>query len=224
MTSRPYRFTALGSGALRMWRAWRIAVPVVIVNALVQGLLQWIPFDYDNGLLNAVTAIASAIVFGVAFALVAASALQVMSGPVHWRAAVAGATQHWRRYALWALGWLVVIALGMLAAPYGALAVAALTVFVLFAALEGASNPLAVNFRVIGRRWARWLITCIIVGIGLLLGVVISGFVVFFNRPPTGVWIAWLIGGLLAWWITTAWALVYRSANGGEPSTERDVA
>lgn len=115
------------------------------------------------------------------------------------------------RYALWAIAWVAVVWVGLLLSPIGALVVAALTVFLLLAALDGQPNPLRTDLLVIGRRFWRWLVTCVIVGVGLVLGSIVSGFTVFFLRPPLAVLIAWVVGGLLAWWITTAWALVYRS-------------
>ena len=34
-----YRVSILATGFGRMWRAWRVIIPVVIINAVLQGLL-----------------------------------------------------------------------------------------------------------------------------------------------------------------------------------------
>ena len=209
--SSTYRFSALAYGLARMWRAWRVMIPVVVVNALLQALLQWPPFTYSTGWLTVLTALGSAIVFALSFGALAAAALLVPQGPVRWAQVVGMLRTRAAPYAVWVIVWLVLVWLGTLLTPIGGLVVAALTPFLLFAALDGHRNPIAVDLRVIGWRFWRWLVTCAIVGAGLVVGSIIGGFTIFFLRPPLGVLIAWLIGGLLAWWVTTAWALIYRS-------------
>lgn len=210
MTS-TYRVSALAYGLARMWRAWRIAIPVLLVNAILQALLQWPPSSYDTGWITLLTALGSALVFAVSFAALAAAALLVPDGSVHWGQVSRMLRARAANYTLWVIVWLVLVWLGTFLSQVGGLVIAALTAFLLFAALDGHDNALAVNFRVLGRRWGRWLVTCLIVGVGLVLGSIIGGFTIFFLRAPLGVLIAWVIGGLLAWWVTTTWALVYRS-------------
>jgi hypothetical protein len=207
-----YRFSALVTALARMWRGWRIIVPVIIVNAFVQAFLQWPPFSYETGWLTALTALLSAVMLGFAFACVAIAALHVTNGPVRWVTIRQTLRATGRAYALWSLAWLVVVLIGTLLHPIGGLVVAGLLPFLLLAALDSAPNPLLANFRAIGRRFWRWLLTSLIVGIGLILGGIVSGFFVFFIRPPTAPLISWLVGGFLASWVTTAWALIYRSA------------
>jgi hypothetical protein len=209
--SSTYRFSALAFGLARMWRAWRVMIPVVLLNAVLQALLQWPPFTYGTGWLTVLTALLSAIVFAVSFGVLAAAALLVPQGAVRWHEVIVMFRTRAAHYVVWVVVWLVLVWLGTLLTPIGGLVIAALTPFLLFAALEGQRNPIAVDLRVIGRRFWRWLVTCLIVGAGLILGSIIGGFTMFFLRPPLGVLIAWLIGGLLAWWVTTTWALIYRS-------------
>ena len=210
--SRPYRFSALLTALARMWRGWRIIVPVVLINAIVQALLQWPPFTYETGWLTALTALLSAAMLGIAFACVAIAALHVTDSPVRWVTVGETLRTTGRSYALWAIAWIAVVFIGTLLTPIGGLVVAGLLPFLLLAALDGAANALLTNFQAIGRRLWRWLLTSLIVGVGLVLGGIVGGFVVFFNRPPTAPLISWLIAGLLASWVTTAWALIYRSA------------
>lgn len=209
---RTYRFSALASAALRMWRGWSVLVPVIVVNALLQGLLVWPPYTYDSGVYTVVSAILSAVVFLVSFGLVAAVALDVAAGRVGWSQAWGRLRTHLGRYAVWAVLLSVVVVVGLAIHTIPGLVVLALTPFLLLAALDGQPNPLACNFHTMGRRFWRWLVTVAISGTGVLLGTVIAGFTVFFWRGGIGAALVWLVAGLLLAWVTVAWGLVYRSA------------
>jgi hypothetical protein len=197
---------------VRMWRGWRVIVPVIVVNALVQALLMWPPFAYDAMWWFWLSAVLSAVALGGSFALVAATALRVEDGPVHWAAAVAPVRRHVIGYTLWAATWLITVSIGLALYTLPGLVVAALTPYLLIAALDGHRNALGRNLRTIGRRPWRWLLTTALVGLGLLVGVVASGLFTFFVRPPLAAFVVWLIGGLLVAWLTVVWARIYRDA------------
>jgi hypothetical protein len=207
-----YRVSALASGLVRMWRGWRVLVPVIVVNAVVQALLVWPPFTYSATWWVVLSAVISALMFGVAFGLVASTALQVPDGHVGWGTAVARLRAHVGAYALWAVVWLLLVSLGLALYTIPGLVFAALLPFLLLATLDGQRNPIATNFRTIGRRFWRWLLTVLIVGLALVVGDLAGGLFTFFTRNPLASLVVWLLAGFGAAWVTTAWALVYRSA------------
>ena len=207
-----YRVSSLAAAAVRMWRGWSVIVPVVVVNAILQGLLVWPPFTYATGWYTVLSAVVSGLVFLVGYGLVASAGLRVPAGRVGWAQAVGVLRDHAGRYALWAVLLLLVVSAGLAVYTVPGLLVMALTPFLLIAALDGARNPLAVNLRTIGRRSGRWLVTVLITGVGVLLGSVLAGLTAFFWRGGIAALLVWLVGGLLLAWVTVAWALIYRSA------------
>ena len=207
-----YRVSSLAAAAVRMWRGWSVIVPVVVVNAILQGLLVWPPFTYATGWYTVLSAVVSGLVFLVGYGLVASAGLRVPAGRVGWAQAVGVLRDHAGRYALWAVLLLLVVSAGLAVYTVPGLLVMALTPFLLIAALDGARNPLAVNLRTIGRRFGRWLVTVLITGAGVLLGSVLAGLTAFFWRGGIAALLVWLVGGLLLAWGTVAWALIYRNA------------
>lgn len=209
---RLYRVSALASGFVRMWRGWRVIVPVVIVNAVVQALLVWPPFTYDTGWWTVLSAVLSALAVGVSFGLVGSTALHVADGPVSWSQSSATLRSNLVGYTSWAVAWLLLVSVGLALNTFPGLLVAAVTPFLLLAALDGHRNALGRNLRTLGRRFWRWLLTVVIIGIVLLVGDVSAGLFTFFTRNPLASLVVWLLGGLVLAWFTTAWALIYRSA------------
>lgn len=209
---RLYRVSALASGFVRMWRGWRVILPVVVANAVVQALLVWPPYTYDMGWWVVVGAVLSALAFGVAFGLVASTALQVPDGPVSWSAALGTLRTHVRGYALWAVAWLLAVSIGLALNTFPGLLVAALTPFLLLAALDGQGNALVRSLRTVGRRFWRWLVTVAVIGLVLFVSDLGAGLFTFFIRNPLASLTVWLVGGVVIAWFTTAWALIYISA------------
>jgi hypothetical protein len=207
-----YRRSALASGLVRMWRGWSVVIPVVIANAAVQALLIWPQFELDDAWLNRLAALASAVVFALAFGLVAATALRVPDGRVGWRLATTTLRANGVRYGLWALGLLVALATALALNGAAGLLLLGLTPFLLLAAVDGEHNPLTTNFRTIGRRFWRWLITALIVGVVVVLGTLVSAVTAFFVRGSAASLLVWVVAGLVLTWFTTTWALIYRSA------------
>jgi hypothetical protein len=210
--TRTYRVSALASGFVRMWRGWRIIVPVVAVNAVIQGLLVWPPLTYATTWWAIVSAVLSGLVFAACFGLVASTALHVADGPVSWARAIDTLRSNLISYGVWTVAWLVALSVGLALDTFPGLLVAALTPFLLLAALDGHRNALGRNLRTIGRRFWRWLLTVAIIGLVLFVGDVSAGLFTFFIRNPLAALVVWLVAGLVISWFTTAWALIYRSA------------
>lgn len=208
-----YRVSVLAVGLVRMWRAWQVIVPVVIVNALVQGLLLLpgtlpyltIPF--------AISALLSFIALAASFGAVAAAMLQAVTGPVSARTAFG--TLRARAWALlaWSLGLVVLATLGFALYIIPGFVLLAFLPYLLLAVVDGQRNPLAVNVRTIGARWGRWIVTVLAMGLICLVMWLLSALDGFFVTGAPGSVIAWLVLGLVASWFTCAWALVYREVN-----------
>ena len=208
-----YRVSVLATGFGRMWRAWTIVIPVIVVNAAVQGLLLLpgvlpyltVPFI--------VVALLSLVVLVLSFTLVATAMLGATTGRVGWADVTTGLGRRYLLVLAWAAGLLVVVLIGVSLYVVPGLIVIALTPYLLLAVVDGQRNPIAVNFRTIGARWGRWAITVIVMGVlcfGIWFLSVADGF---FVTGALGAIVGWLAIGLIAAWFTCAWALVYRSVN-----------
>lgn len=208
-----YRVSVLATGFGRMWRAWTIVIPVIVVNAAVQGLLLLpgvlpyltVPFI--------VVALLSLVVLVLSFTLVATAMLGATTGRAGWADVTTGLGRRYLLVLAWAAGLLVVVLIGVSLYVVPGLIVIALTPYLLLAVVDGQRNPIAVNFRTIGARWGRWAITVIVMGVlcfGIWFLSVADGF--FVTGAP-GAIVGWLAIGLIAAWFTCAWALVYRSVN-----------
>ena len=103
--------------------------------------------------------------------------------------------------------------------PALVLIVAALTPFLPIAAMDGQRNALAVNFRTLGGKFWRWLLTSVILLIAGVIFFLLAAVDVFFIKGTPAAVFFWLAIGLVAWWLLTAWTLVYRAArHEDEPS------
>ncbi len=185
----------------------------------------WPPFTYDTGWwTDACSAVLSALAFGVSFGLVAGTALHVADGPV---SLDAGDQRHCEpislSYAVWAVG------LARARCPPGSRSTRSRACWSPPSRRSSCSPPStaiatrsAANVRTLGRRFWRWLLTVVIIGIVLLVGDLSAGLFTFFTRNPLASLVVWLVGGLVLAWFTTAWALIYRSA-WAEPSESAPV-
>lgn len=212
--SRPlYRVTLLGSALLRMWRAWAVIVPVVIVNAAVQALLVLPNANPGLSIGFILLALVSLVVLIASFALVASALLLATRGRVRLADAVAQARGRLLPVLGWAVGLLVVVLIGLMAFVIPGLIVLAVTPFLLLAVIDGKASPLAVNFRTLGARWGRWLITVILMGVISFVVWLVSALDGFFVTGAPGALIGWILIGFVASWFTCAWALLYRTVN-----------
>ena len=204
-----YRASALASGFVRMWRGWRVMVPVIVLNALIQALLVLPAYSVEAVALNAVFAVLSALVALASLVLVTIAAQQAIEGTSTWSQVVSADRRTLGLALIWAVALVLVLTVGFSLWTLPGILIAAVTPFVLIAAVAGKRNPLVANFRTIGRRFWRWLVTALITSALLLVGTLGSGFVVFFLRGMLGAGLVWLAVGVVAAWFTTAWTLIY---------------
>jgi len=196
-----------------MWRAWRIILPVVIVNAAVQASLL-IPgvFPYLS-LPFVVLSLLSFVFLATAFGVVAVAMLHATRGAVVAQSVWSQLRERWFALLVWSLILVVVTTLGFALYVVPGLFIIAVTPYVLLAVVDGRGKPLWVNFRTIGVRWGRWLITIIVLAVMCLIVWVLALLNAFFIGDAGGAFIAWIALGLVASWFVCAWALIYRSVN-----------
>ena len=208
-----YRVSVLATGFARMWRAWRVLLPVVIVNAVVQGILLLSGVLPYLTIVFVLTALLSFVILVASFGLIAAAMLQAVEGPVSAGAAIDTLRARTWPLLAWSLGLVLVAIAGFALYVVPGFIVLALTPYLLLAVVDGKRNPLAVNFRTIGARWGRWLITVVLMGVICFVMWFLSALDGFFVTGAPGAMIAWLVLGLVSAWFTCAWALIYRSVN-----------
>lgn len=208
-----YRVSVLATGLARMWRAWRILLPVVVINAVVQGILLLSGVLPYLTIVFVLTALLSFVILVASFGLIAAAMLQAVEGPVSAGAAVDSLRARTWPLLAWSLGLVLVAIAGFSLYVVPGFIILALAPYLLLAVVDGKRNPLAVNFRTIAARWGRWLVTVVLMGV-LCFGLwFLSALDGFFVTGAPGAIIAWLVLGLVSAWFVCAWALIYRSVN-----------
>lgn len=215
-----YRYSVLVTGAARMWRATRVVVPTIVVNALVQGLLVLPTQSAFAGWVLVVTALGSAAVWLVTLGLVVSAALECY-GPTRptWpdvRLRLAGA---WVPYAGWTAALFVAAVIGFALWTWPGALVLAAGLFVPLCALAG-QRPLPATWAIIRRRPVRWAVTVTVVLTLGLLASLLTAVLWFFVPLFVGVAIANLVWGLLGWWWATGLASLYLTVNGREPPVD----
>ena len=208
-----YRVSVLATGFARMWRAWRVLLPVVVVNAVVQGILLLSGVLPYLTIVFVLTALLSFVILVASFGLIAAAMLQAVEGPVSAGAAIDTLRARTWPLLAWSLGLVLVAIAGFALYVVPGFIVLALTPYLLLAVVDGKWNPLAINFRTLGARWGRWLVTVVLMEVVCFVMWFLSALDGFFVTGAPGAMIAWLVLGLVSAWFTCAWALIYRSVN-----------
>ncbi|MCU0277808.1 MAG: hypothetical protein MUE31_02835 [Candidatus Nanopelagicales bacterium] len=205
VAEKQYGWTVLGTGLVRMWRGFLPFIVVSLLNALVQASLRELsPLWLAVGI--------SAALLLLAFALMAHIAVRSVderSGLGDLRGT------RFALFALWVVGWTVVITIGLALYFWPGVLLLALTPFVPVAAAAGVRNPLGANFAAIRSRPVRYLVTVAITLLVLLVMWLISALNAFFVRGWVASFTTWLVIGLVAAWLLTAWAALFRSTEVG---------
>lgn len=234
-----YRYSVLLTAISRFFRGFIPFAAVIVFNAIVQMVLIWI-FDPIPGW-NAPFIIATIISFVVllwAFHALNVTALAVATGKTHLRE-VAKSGKNWLAFSLWSVAIYVLVLIGMIVgttiagawpalADFGgigvgtmisgawlALAVLAILPFVPMAAADGNQNPVVTNFKIIGERSLRYVVTAVILGALIVIHNLMKVADGFFIGGNLGSVILWLFWGVIAAWYLSALALIYRSTNAG---------
>jgi hypothetical protein len=207
-----YRLSAILAALRVMWRASGAALPFIAVNAVVQAGLMYL--DTLSGFSAAFLAAfaASAASALVLYAVLAAAALAAVDGDAAAGSVLARARRSAAGFAGWTIVQWALILLVSLIDPALILLVAAATPFLPLAASDGRGNAMAWNFRAIGGRAGRWLVTTAILLVAGVVLYLLAAVNTFFIKGTPAAAIFWLVIGVVSWWLLTAWALIYRQA------------
>ena len=212
-----YRFSALFKALAVMWRTTGPALLFIVINTIVQRFLTWLNTQSGFSFGFAVAFLVSAVSALLLYAVLTSCALGAVDRDGE---SVLGRVKaHVGAFTGWALlQWLLVLVVTLIH-PALVLIVAALTPFLPIAAMDGQRNALAVNFRTLGGKFWRWLLTSVILLIAGVIFFLLAAVDVFFIKGTPAAVFFWLAIGLVAWWLLTAWTLVYRAArHEDEPS------
>lgn len=205
-----YRFSALLKAVAVMWRTAGPALLVIVVNTVVQGFLTWLNTQSGFSIGFLIAVVVSGISVMALYAVLTSCALGAVDRD---GTSVLGRVKaHAGVFTGWALlQWLLVL-LVTLIHPGLVLIVAALTPFLPIAAMDGQGNALGTNFRTLGGKFWRWLVTSVILLVAGLVFFLLAAVDVFFIKGTPAAVFFWLAIGVVAWWLLTAWTLVYRAA------------
>ncbi len=220
-----YRFSVLVTAVGRFFRGFVPFVVVILVNAVIQTALI-AAFDPEPGwsAVFILTLIVSFVVLVGSFYLLNLTALGVATGKVSLTSIVPRGVEQWGRFVLWSVVMYLLVLVGLIVNTTLALVVLLIFPFVTLAAADDKKNPLAINFRVIGGRPIRYIITAIILGVILVLSNVFTSVNGFFIGGWQAALITWLYWGVFASWTLAALALIYRSTLAGAVDTEPTTA
>ncbi len=219
-----YRFSVLVTAVGRFFRGFVPFVVVILVNAVIQTALI-AAFDPEPGwsAVFILTLIVSFVVLAGSFYLLNLTALGVATGKVSLTSIVPRGVEQWGRFVLWSVVMYLLVLVGLIVNTTLALVVLLIFPFVTLAAADDKKNPLAINFRVIGGRPIRYIITAIILGVILVLSNVFTSVNGFFIGGWQAALITWLYWGVFASWTLAALALIYRSTLAGAVDTVTDT-
>jgi len=207
-----YAHSALFSGFARMRHMWKIAIPVVVVNAAAQATLIIPSPPTGISALFLLTVVISAIVLLASAALIQAASIEGALAHTTWTAVMDRTRTAGVRFSIAIVALAVLVVLGMLASPWLGLVIAAVCCFVTLAAMDGAPNPVTANFRTIAARPLRWAVTMLIIGAIALVLWLLLAVNWFFIPTPIGSFIATTVCGIVTWWWSNSLALIYLSA------------
>lgn len=208
----PYRWSALLAGVRHLWHALPVVGPVIIGNALAQSLLI-LANPVGLTAFSVLVGIVSFIVLAISIVLCTAALLAVTrGGKARWPDAIATLTSRGLATTGWMLILLIAVIVGIALCVIPGLIVIAVVPFVLVAVVDGVRNPLKANFAALGRRWLRWLVTTVIIGVLAWLLWLLSFANAFFVTGAPAALIAWIGYGALAAWFLSAWVAIWVSA------------
>lgn len=208
-----YGFSVLVTGFARMWRGFLPFIAVTVVNAVVQASLLGLSWGWlALGI--------SAAVLLIAFGLTAHIAVRSVSGG---SALTDLSTADLRWFSAWIIGWTIVVNLGLMFYWYPGVVLLALTPFLPVAAAAGSRNPIGANFQAIRARPLRWLVTVLITLAVILVVWLLTALNAFFIRGWLAAFSSWVLIGLVAAWLLTAWAALYLSTIDNDDAGQEPV-
>lgn len=211
--STTYRISAMGAGLRAMWRAAGPALIFIVINTVIQAGLVYVDTQSGFTLEFLVAFLVSAVSALILYAVLTACAAQSVDGTASFGSVMARTKRHLGSFSLWAVVQWLLIMLAAIIHPLLVLLVAVITPFLPIAAMDGQRNALAQNFRVLGKKFGRWLVTVVVLLIAGMVLYLLAAVNVFFVKGTPAAVFFWLVIGVIAWWLLTAWTLIYRNAD-----------
>ncbi len=216
-----YGASSLVTGLGNVFRNFGAFAFAIVINAVIQAIIVLPDPMAEFGAYSVVMGIISYLVIIVSFGFVCATALRAATKQA---GGIAGTRELLRPrlvpFVLWMIGWTVVVLVGLALWQLPGYLLFIITPFLMFAVIDGKPNPVGANFRAIGNRFGRFLVTAII---QLILWGILTLFVglnTFFITGSVASVLFWIVGGFVITWFTCAWALIYRSTNVGVVADE----
>jgi hypothetical protein len=203
-----YRVSALLKGMRVMWGTAGPALLAIVANAVVQAGLTYVDAQSGFTLAFLLSLIVSAVAALSLYAVLAACALQSVGPPGP--SVMTRVRQNFGTFSVWVLFQWFLVLVAAIIHPFAVLLVAVLTPFLAIAAMDGERNALGANFRALGRHLGRWLVTSVILLIAGVVLYLLAAVNTFFVKGTPASLFFWLAIGVVAWWLLTAWTLVYR--------------
>lgn len=203
-----YRVSALLKGLAVMWGTAGPALLIILVNALVQAVLTYVDAQSGFNVGFLLGLVVSAVMALLLYAVLTACALQAVGPPEP--SVTTRVRQNLAMFGVWVLFQWFLVLVAAIIHPFAVLLVAVLTPFLPIAAMDGERNALGANFRALGRHVGRWLVTSVILLIAGVVLYLLAAVNTFFVKGTPASLFFWLAVGIVAWWLLTAWALVYR--------------
>jgi hypothetical protein len=191
-----------------MWGTAGPALLAIVANAVVQAGLTYVDAQSGFTLAFLLSLIVSAVAALSLYAVLAACALQSVGPPGP--SVMTRVRQNFGTFSVWVLFQWFLVLVAAIIHPFAVLLVAVLTPFLAIAAMDGERNALGANFRALGRHLGRWLVTSVILLIAGVVLYLLAAVNTFFVKGTPASLFFWLAIGVVAWWLLTAWTLVYR--------------
>lgn len=194
-----------------MVAAWRIAIPVVLLNAVIQALLLVVDPSPPLTWWIWPLALVSFAAIVVTLAVILAALLLGARGDCSWSGATSVIRSRLLPLALYAAGLVIASIIGFALWVLPGLIVLALTPYLLIAVMAGEPNPIMSNLRAIRARVGRWILLLLVTGVvggALWVG---SALVAFFVPGTLGTFLTWLVIGLAGTALVQMWCRAWRS-------------
>lgn len=198
-----------------MAAAWRVAIPVVLLNAVIQSLLLVVdPSPPLTWWIWPLALVSFAAIVGT-LALVLGALLLGARGDCSWSAAASVTRSRLLPLLLYAAALIILTTIGLALWVLPGLVVLALTPYLLIAVMAGETNPIMSNLRAIRARVGRWILLLVVTGIlggALWVG---SALVAFFVPGTIGTFLTWLVIGLVGTALVQMWCRAWRLTHKG---------
>lgn len=188
-----------------MRSSWKVTIPVVVLNALIQPLL--LIADPTPALTWAIwpLAVISLLVLVASVILIVAAISLQSTGEFTWADLLARLKSRIIPMLAYTIGWLLLLLLAFSLWILPGLVVLAMTPYLLIAVVEGSGNPIRSNFRAIRTGIPRWILLLVASAILIGLSWVGSALLAFFFPQLLGGLLTWLIFGFIGAFVVKLW-------------------